>query len=69
MMGSLLLGNSSQKVSRFEDWNASKRMKHEQVLIAAHDNIRTTCDRNFQELVVVGIAAGPERAADHNTYC
>ena len=45
-----------QEGCRCQDAYSTKRIEHQQILVAGHDAVRLSDNRDFEKLVIVGIA-------------
>ncbi len=51
-----------QKISRRDDLDTAKRIQHKQVAVAGDQIISITAEGKLKKFIVVGIAAGTNRA-------
>ncbi len=48
-----------QKISRRDDWNATKRVQHEQIFVTAYDASGASAYGQFEKLIVLWITTFP----------
>ena len=46
-----------EKRARSDDWNAAKRMEHQQIVVSSHDAIRFGRQRTLEQFVILRIPA------------